>query len=1013
MNRKHIAILFVLLSLSVKLLSQSMSVLEVCNVTNPGHSSCYLSISLISLTYPLAIHGGHSYRNPNAQLRISVVETQVSTTEGTEGSDDNTNYSYAMGIQGIQYGRRISSTPTQIFWTWNLSITEYENVYEYSGDGSEGGWVTAYISHNQSGGDDHDDDVELGYYGFYVEPDSSSPTIPVLAPKPDPQKPYKSVDVYASGSIDSGSGLSHYEYSVDGINWKDCEKDTENDGCRETATINVKGDIAFRAVDGVGNIGPVRLINIDIDNDPPAPPTFSLLPESWTNASVTIYASSKDTDNTDITLFAYSTDMLTWQERNAGQGFDVAGNGVVYAKAIDKAKNESSVSSITITRIDTKRPALSGSPSVSLGSDGATIIVEWTATDYGESGWDASGIENSLVQYSSGGEYKAAQASVSNIDDHYTAAVPISDDMLGKDCLFTVTEVDRAGNSSEPRTSLAFAVPPILPMTSVIIFPEGLKDQTDQDRMEVDIELDCDPAIVRSSFSELRIARTRSSGAGGTATLPDLVIDTQTISIDGDGNLVPSATWKLSANNRLCYIDNVPVSSGAGNKTWTYTLTPYVGAGKIPWVVSAGQARDVRMPNNRGSLDRFVVKDAQGHESGTSDFNVGPTGTVFLEIRGSDPDQDDWLVNVDRVTRIRQENYEFTSRSSLSGKSPLSYAYAGGYADLAIPLTLSYGDNNIQLAWTEGGAENPVFSETKDLVLTRDIGGAYRLAVFDRYGNEVSGTGDGIICAPGQILDFTVSGEDALGIAWDFGDGSPAAAGPAQSHAYHQDAAQTACSIVRTLSLSLPSSTVVPIQVTVMDTRQGELYESETWRGDHTIVGKVIVPTGMDLRIASGAIVSFQGDIGAGYRQGILVKGGLEIGGGSTLRAADGQVKRWDAILVEGTAAIGDLGGSPTDIRDAERAVAAAPGSNVSLRNVRLTADETGLHVVGAASVVVDGCEITGNALYGIKEDAGGRPAVRNTAIRGNSRNYYKWDGGLLTIGQVNAIAGNSGNQGE
>ena len=117
--------------------------------------------------------------------------------------------------------------------------------------------------------------------------------------------------------------------------------------------------------------------------------------------------------------------------------------------------------------------------------------------------------------------------------------------------------------------------------------------------------------------------------------------------------------------------------------------------------------------------------------------------------------------------------------------------------------------------------------------------------------------------------------------------------------------------------------------------------------------------------------------------------------------------------MVGGTATIGTAGGRGVTIEGADRGVAADGGSTVTLVNTTLSDNLTGIQVVGTEKVSISGCTITGNSVYGIKEDSGGRPTVTGTTIKGNFRNYYQWDGGLLSISQINALGANTGNQGE
>jgi len=127
-----------------------------------------------------------------------------------------------------------------------------------------------------------------------------------------------------------------------------------------------------------------------------------------------------------------------------------------------------------------------------------------------------------------------------------------------------------------------------------------------------------------------------------------------------------------------------------------------------------------------------------------------------------------------------------------------------------------------------------------------------------------------------------------------------------------------------------------------------------------------------------------------------------------TFAPQDGQSQGWGTILVSGTARFGQ-----DEITGADRGVAALAGSRVTLTGTNLHGNKTGLHVAGVAAVRVDQASITSNTVYGVKEDAGGRPVMTNTTIRNNFRNYYSWDRGLLGIAAVNALGQNIGNTGE
>jgi len=665
-------------------------------------------------------------------------------------------------------------------------------------------------------------------------------------------------------------------------------------------------------------------------------------------------------------------------------------------------------------KYDATAPAVTKMAAV-LSSDGMSIDLSWAATDH------LSGVADCTLSYVVSGVATTVPASA--ISSAYSATITISPDLYGNTVTFSVVAVDNAGNESQAQ-SVSVSVPPQIAMSArVVPYGEGstATEQVDQPYMEVDLDFGLAPAELKS-FSSLRVTRTLADGSSSAVTLPARAIDPSTIPDDvSTGSASPDGLpWKLGANGDVIYADYIPVSSGAGHKSWSYALVSAIyGATGASWGAITNPVSPIALPNNRGSVNWSTgsVFDMQGNAYGASGFTVGATGEVQVEITGNDSDGDAWNIEVDKVTQVTQPtsgggSYTFTSYRPLSGKDQIFYP--APYGNKMVSVNLSLGDNNIEVSWIEGGTSTVMHSRVIDLVLKQSAG-VYTLTVSDGYGNQVSGSGGGLVCSPGQSLTFAVSASDAsdtAGIAWDFGDGSDGAIGASVAHAYHQGVNQTTCSVDRTLTMRLPTSVTVQVPITVQDTQEGTLYESEVWHGDHTVPGVVIVPQGMSLTIASGT-VSFEGDLAAGYGQGITVAGDLQITGGVALQAASGQSEGWGSVVVEGTATIGSGSGEAVVIEGADRGVAAADGATLALVNTRLVNNLTGIQVVGTRSVTITGCSITGNSVYGVKEDSGGRPVLIGTTIGGNFRDYYQWDGGLLTIDQINELGTNSGNKGE
>ena len=83
---------------------------------------------------------------------------------------------------------------------------------------------------------------------------------------------------------DSGSGIHHYEYSINVGAWTGCPVGDP------TVTITAGGvtTVTARVVDGAGNAsGQTATAKVFIDPAPPNVPGITLSTEQWTNTSVT------------------------------------------------------------------------------------------------------------------------------------------------------------------------------------------------------------------------------------------------------------------------------------------------------------------------------------------------------------------------------------------------------------------------------------------------------------------------------------------------------------------------------------------------------------------------------------------------------------------------------------------------------------------------------------------------------------------------------------------------------
>lgn len=105
---------------------------------------------------------------------------------------------------------------------------------------------------------------------------------------------------------DVGTGV--FSYSIDGVNWKESSD----------FTVSKNDTYSFYAKDKSGNISAKYDVNVDkIDKVAPTISSVSVLPESWTNGSVTFKVTATDsTPGSGLDEKAYRIDDNEWQQSN-------------------------------------------------------------------------------------------------------------------------------------------------------------------------------------------------------------------------------------------------------------------------------------------------------------------------------------------------------------------------------------------------------------------------------------------------------------------------------------------------------------------------------------------------------------------------------------------------------------------------------------------------------------------------------------------------------------------------
>ena len=165
-----------------------------------------------------------------------------------------------------------------------------------------------------------------------------------------------------SNWTDNLSGVLKCYYSYDKKDWLE--------GTAATITKEGKNLIYFKAVDRAGNESEIVSTELKIDRTNPTKPIIQKdTQELWTNkSSVKVVASSTDSLS-GISKYYYSYDKNNWKE---GSSITITeeGSKVIYFKAVDRAGNESEISSADV-KIDRTSPA---NPAIQNETNG-----EWTS----------------------------------------------------------------------------------------------------------------------------------------------------------------------------------------------------------------------------------------------------------------------------------------------------------------------------------------------------------------------------------------------------------------------------------------------------------------------------------------------------------------------------------------------------------------------------------------------------------------------------------------------------------
>ena len=154
---------------------------------------------------------------------------------------------------------------------------------------------------------------------------------------------------------DYGSGVHHYEYSINGGAWTGCPVGDP------TVTITAGGitTVTARVVDGAGNAsGQTATAKVYIDPASPNVPGITLSTEQWTNSMVTAAIKDNSDAHSGIARTEYSLDGGSWTTYSGVLSIADHGRHTISARAIDNVGRVSGTTSKTAL-VDKVAPVIS------------------------------------------------------------------------------------------------------------------------------------------------------------------------------------------------------------------------------------------------------------------------------------------------------------------------------------------------------------------------------------------------------------------------------------------------------------------------------------------------------------------------------------------------------------------------------------------------------------------------------------------------------------------------------
>ncbi len=896
------------------------------------------------------------------------------------------------------------------------------------------------------------------YYHKTVTIDNSNPTpSQLIFDAPQYNEVYyttnKEFSFTFSNSTDIGSGIQRYflqEKNSIG-SWITNDQVYHDGGTIEISKIsdNTDSNYKFRIIaeDNVCNRSYSDEVSIQVDT---ISPQISLSAQIngnpisstpiITDRQIEIRAEAADfhldSDSYDWNIVYIGSDGLPVQVSSPGNTatsvtFVNPGLYQIHCTVKDLAGNESKSATLEVT-IDNSAPIVEA-PTLTFGynpTDQITRInLSW------EKSQDLSGISEYTVWYRTKtlvgtdnfGNFM--QVPPQNVNtDMCTTFLDLSGGLFSREeateIQFTVLAVDGLGNTGSPDDGNATTI--ILPAKVESEIRSSSYD-SESGLISVAVDFSITRAQAIRDYEQLVLVRTACDGK--TALPAESELPREVVISNSD------FATKLSDSGSGCsVIDQMTSVSGVGHKYLKYQV----------YGVPKGQAQRERyddttahlLPNTPGRITWSLIDtygevldfDASGRVvTQNPAFRINGDGLVNVRFRGEDLDKETWMIDLYHSRRVHT-NPPIISSNPVSPTSFRAYDTALS-PDETYPVYLQGGVNTLLFKWIEGnvqdgGVPGANWAENRSGLFTLELimeYGQYRVNITNEYAEWGE---DWITVQPGEPLTMEIETEDGSGFTcdWEFGDGETAS-GLFAEHSYAQREDEMSDTSHYTLTIRLTDSnaveTNIPFSIHVLDTQVGQLYISESWRGDHRVIGVVTVPSGLTLTIGDEALkesmnVTFVGNSGSGYLQGIEVLSGGELvvdNFGQEVTFSDGETENgWGTIFIS-TGARGEIRGAV--FRDAERALTIASGAQARVIESVFSTNKTALHIFGGNVVHIEDCQIIENSLYGIKEEQSATPVLNENTLRDNFRTYYRWDGGLLNISEINALPNNDGNKEE